>query len=568
MAFQTPPLASSHTFDGFLNAQEPQHYLEAPATLNPGRNSSYDLANQSYFDISPLLNVSDPVNLHFLVQTSIADSKGFKILSYQELEEAKKEAILLNSRVSDLTIKLNMEYKLRDAASSLSKLHSSNSATSSPTQQRKSFLFSSSASKEKKRLSRHAEEELEVSNKKIHTIQEDIAKLAQRLAEVEARIYRHNIGILALTHHGSESSTSEVFDNYSQSGDPGSRVGSPNSTLRTSVQAAQATSRMLHRTVASSSTSDYSRELDGLISLLSDTLGRANLSFNSANNHDKLNQLSELTDSLVNEYSQSRSGDKEKRGLESILQEVMMKIDPGSQLDYGDIGKLRGQVLDALDRYQSDNDDATGGSRGKSLLRRQFEAISSSYEANRAELERLELDNVDLRTNLRDMKFGSQAEIQELKNELKSNEERVQEWKERCDTTRAELESVVKSLEDVTRQAIEYETERSKLETTVQDLEQKLFQATNSTLDKRVSMIATEHDGLGLGPSSEPSSVSLLRHEFRKIIKDINSKHAKEIKQEQQEIRKLQSLLRSIKTSSYAAHLPPGKLEALGIEAI
>lgn len=594
MSFQSIP-SFSHEFDGFLNAQEPQHYLDAPATLNPGLNTSYDMASQSYFDISPLLNIRDPINLHFLVQTSIADSKGFKILSYQELEEAKKEAILLKSRVSDLTVKLNMEYKLRDAASSLSKLHSSGSAAPSQTQQRKSFLFSSSSAKEKKRLSKHAEDELEVSNKRIHTIQEDLSRLSQRLSEVEARIYKHNVGILALTHHGSESSTSEMFDNYSQAGDVGSRIGSPNSsTVRKSRQSFQASSRMLDRNIVSerslspTTTGEfYTRELDGMINSLSEALNMKHSNNDDLMNtpsvitdnvEDKVSQLSTLITSIINEYSQSlQSDDKYKSDLEALVHQVMLKIHMGNEIpDFTNIDKLQEKLLATLEeRCRKDAEDvaasdmlAVGGPRGKSLLRKQFESISASYEANRVELEKLELENVDLRTNLRDTKFGSQAEIQELKNELKSNEERVQEWKERCDTTRGELESVVQSLEEVTRQAIEYETERTKLETTVRDLEQKLFQATNSTLDKRVSMIATEHDGLGSGPTSEPSSVSILRQEFRKIIKDINTKHAREMRQEQQEIKKLQNLLRSIKTSSYAAHLPQANLDALGIEAL
>ena len=104
--------------------------------------------------------------------------------------------------------------------------------------------------------------------------------------------------------------------------------------------------------------------------------------------------------------------------------------------------------------------------------------MSQSYEANRVELERLESDNVDLNTTLRETKFKSQAEVQELQNELKNNQERVQEWKERCESLKAELESVIRSLEDLTRQTVDYESERVKLEAKVQELKHNCLKLT------------------------------------------------------------------------------------------
>ncbi|KAA8914095.1 hypothetical protein TRICI_002992 [Trichomonascus ciferrii] len=601
-------IGSSNTtaYNAFAHADSPEHYLNAPKTINvDGGPYSLDISNPSYYDLSPMLNVQDPVALHFLVQSSIAESKGYKVLSSQELDDAKKESTLLSSRISDVSHKLMMERKLRDAAASLSKLHfdasnggGTSSASSTSSSGRRSFLFGG----QKKRLSRHAEEELEVANRKIHTLEEELGKLNERSNATDMKILKHNVGILALTHQGSESTSAKMYESHLSRS---STMGSGSAPVH------QATSRMMNQRNSHSSSphqrrpsssddtlSGGSSTVDSLITLFSSSLASPTTSPRPPPPHEKLSFLTNLSQSLVSQYDSTKNQLAVKEAqceeLKSILNDALYQLNPeleNGSLDTSDLSVVRAQTVEAvsqtqkqaksrnleIQQLQRSSSSTNGGqtdisdtsqedTKGKSLMRQQLESMTAAYETNRQELERLELENLELQANLRDVKFKSQAEIQELQHELKANQERVQEWQERCETLRSELESVVRTLEDLTRQTVEYESDRTKLESRVQELQNKLQESSQDTLDKRVSVmgVTSPDDQQAL---SEPTSVSLLRHEFRKIIAELNNKHQTELKKEQTEKKKLENLLRSIKTSSYAANLPQGKLDSLGIEA-
>src|SRR2546429_9948533 len=72
---------------------------------------------------SSLLDAQDPIAMHLLMETALGDSKGYRILPYDELEELKQERAALASRVDATARKLALESKLRDAAQSLNRLY-------------------------------------------------------------------------------------------------------------------------------------------------------------------------------------------------------------------------------------------------------------------------------------------------------------------------------------------------------------------------------------------------------------------------------------------------------------
>lgn len=585
-------------YNGFAEVDSPEQYLNAPKTINiTGNHPPYtmDISNQSFFDLSPMLNVQDPVSLHFLVQNAIGESKGFKILSYQELDDAKKEFTMLYSRVTDVSHKLTMEKKLKDAASSLSKLHmdqgSSNtsqsqkhgSTSSNGSAGRRSFLFGS----QKKRLSRHAEEEAEIANRKIQTLEEEYNKLNDRFHTVHTKILKHNIGILALTHQGSQSSSSRTYEGHLGDANTVSGIAATERMMnqRDSLTSRDNNSRdAVVRSSDSEETLDNSSTVDSLITLVSSSLASPTTSPRHPPPNEKLSFLSNLSQSLVSQYDSTKTQlavkEQQCEELKQILNDALCELDPElyqkdpNLLDTRDLSQVRAQTIDAVSNTKrsearvsssssNSNNNNGGESSGKTLMRQQLESLTASYETNRKELEKLELENVELTANLRDTRFKSQAEIQELQHELKANQERVQEWQERSETLKNELESVVKTLEDLTRQTVEYESERTKLESKVQELEAKLQESSKNDLDKKVSGMGTTTRALNRENLNEPVSVTILRQEFKKIITELTNKHQAELKQEQGEKKKLENLLKSIKTSSYAANLPPEKLESL-----
>jgi hypothetical protein len=74
---------------------------------------------------SGIMTLDDPIATHLLVETALGDSKGFDVLSYEELESLKKEDSMLVSRIDGMRRKLALETKVRDAAKSMNRLYGS-----------------------------------------------------------------------------------------------------------------------------------------------------------------------------------------------------------------------------------------------------------------------------------------------------------------------------------------------------------------------------------------------------------------------------------------------------------
>lgn len=148
--------------------------------------------------------------MHLLMETAIGDSKGYVVLSYEELEELKRERTTLASRVDATRRKLALESKLRDAAQSLNRLYSTkgrressesdiNSSPTSPKKHRRNFLGSRNSNAET--ISR-TDDEFAASTKKCQELSQDLSSLEKRLEEVQRKILEHTAGVLQMTHRG------------------------------------------------------------------------------------------------------------------------------------------------------------------------------------------------------------------------------------------------------------------------------------------------------------------------------------------------------------------------------
>ena len=71
---------------------------------------------------STLLNINDPVAMHLLAETAMSDSRDFEVLSFEEIDQLKKERAHLRGKIETSRRKLALERKLRDAAQSLNRL--------------------------------------------------------------------------------------------------------------------------------------------------------------------------------------------------------------------------------------------------------------------------------------------------------------------------------------------------------------------------------------------------------------------------------------------------------------
>ena len=148
--------------------------------------------------------------MHLLMETAIGDSKGYGVLSYEELEELKRERTTLLSRVEATRRKLALESKLRDAAQSLNRLYSTagrressqsnlDGSPTSPKKHRRSFLGSRNSNADT--ISR-TDDEFVASTKKCEELSNELSALEKRLEEVQRKVLEHTAGVLQMTHRG------------------------------------------------------------------------------------------------------------------------------------------------------------------------------------------------------------------------------------------------------------------------------------------------------------------------------------------------------------------------------
>ena len=159
---------------------------------------------------STMLNIHDPVAMHLLMETAISDSKDFEVLSFEEVEQLKKERSFLRNRVDASRRKLALETKLRDAAQSLNRLYSTSGrktstelkVDSSPQMQKSKRRSLLNRGGNQDDTSAKADDEYTASTRKVEEYKAELAGLENRLTNCNQRIMEHTSGILQMTHRG------------------------------------------------------------------------------------------------------------------------------------------------------------------------------------------------------------------------------------------------------------------------------------------------------------------------------------------------------------------------------
>ncbi|KAF8592660.1 hypothetical protein K439DRAFT_1650281 [Ramaria rubella] len=139
-----------------------------------------ELSKQSYLDhdwkrTNSLVNTKDDLLMSLLASEAAVDSRGFEILSAEEVEELKREQQLLSSRVVAMRKKLALETKIRDAALNLQKLQTV------------------------KRLSKQTSEQVDAGNRKVDIATKELSKLLERANDVDRKLLEHRAGVLSLS---------------------------------------------------------------------------------------------------------------------------------------------------------------------------------------------------------------------------------------------------------------------------------------------------------------------------------------------------------------------------------
>ena len=141
------------------------------------------------------------------METAIGDSQQYGVMSFEEADELKKEVAILTPRIDATKRKLAVESKIRDASSSLNRLHTFNSRDSltdgsgkAPSKRHRRSIMSRGSAND---LLNKTDDELAASIKKCEDLAQELWTLERRLQEAQKKLLEHTAGILQMTHKGS-----------------------------------------------------------------------------------------------------------------------------------------------------------------------------------------------------------------------------------------------------------------------------------------------------------------------------------------------------------------------------
>ena len=126
-----------------------------------------------------MVDLKDPIQVHLLTETALADSKKYEILPQEEVDSLKKQAQLMMQRVESTRENLAIQAKYRDAALSMAKLAAPGSVDT------------------------QAEEDRIAVERKCEELAIELFNLEKSLMVPQRRLLEHTAGILQLTHKAS-----------------------------------------------------------------------------------------------------------------------------------------------------------------------------------------------------------------------------------------------------------------------------------------------------------------------------------------------------------------------------
>lgn len=126
-----------------------------------------------------MVDLKDPIQVHLLTETALADSKKYEILPQEEVDNLKKQSQLMMQRIESTRANLAIQAKYRDAALSMAKL--SPDGPHDP----------------------QAESDRVAAERKCEELALELFNLEKSLMIPQRRILEHTAGILQLTHKAS-----------------------------------------------------------------------------------------------------------------------------------------------------------------------------------------------------------------------------------------------------------------------------------------------------------------------------------------------------------------------------
>lgn len=139
------------------------------------------------------------------------------------------------------------------------------------------------------------------------------------------------------------------------------------------------------------------------------------------------------------------------------------------------------------------------------------------------------------------------AEIAALRESSASAGQGSKESDEKLHTLKKELEETIEEYEVMTKASIEWEKEREKLEETIDKLRDEREGLEAQLSDEKVRWLGMQSPGGEPSPGAGNTSTTVLKNEFKKMMRDTRAENAKALRAEQAERRRIEDELRALK---------------------
>ncbi|CRG84769.1 Myosin-10 [Talaromyces islandicus] len=118
---------------------------------------------------------------------------------------------------------------------------------------------------------------------------------------------------------------------------------------------------------------------------------------------------------------------------------------------------------------------------------------------------------------------------------------------QRVETLEKELRDTIEDYEVMTKASIEFEKEREKYESHIDALRDRCEQLEAQLGDERITWMGISQQMATRDVATETTSTMVLKNEFKKMMRDTRSENMKLLRAEQEERKKLEALVRSLK---------------------
>lgn len=180
----------------------------------------------------------------------------------------------------------------------------------------------------------------------------------------------------------------------------------------------------------------------------------------------------------------------------------------------------------------------------------ELERTRSDRDHHATMVETLRIELADVSQNVRSHHIQKEhlaMELARVRNAPDPSRELAQSLQARCDLLQTELDSMLLDFEALTRTSLSYERERTRLEDRSDELLDRILDLEAQMADEKVKNLGIRTPTPDEAPSPTSSGESLttanLRKDFRKLVQEMRSQHAKQTRMDYAEIKRLERLI-------------------------